>query len=411
MNTPDISIDQLRRIHVLQNPIQTYAWGSLTAIPQLLGTSSPAPQPQAELWMGAHTKAPSRFQINDCWITLIDAIAQHSELFLGTWVANRFQNHLPYLFKVLAATKALSIQAHPDRAAAVKGYERENAQGIPLNDAQRNFKDPNHKPECLCALTSFWALCGFRSADVISKRLARLCPNSLANVIGKLTLRPGEKGLKHFFLAMLGLDPEDQKIAVTEAVTQARLRAHFDPVCRWIIRLHEQYPDDIGVLSPAILNLVCLKPGEALYLPEGELHAYLEGTAMEVMANSDNVIRGGLTPKHVDVQELQQVLNFEERPLKIIQPVERSVAEVVYVTPAEEFELSRIRVSEELHYENPSVRSPEILLCVEGRSIIQDTGGGQDLALDKGRAVIVPAAVNAYRISGKAKLYKVSVPL
>ena len=411
MNKPETSIDQLRSIHVLQNPIQPYAWGSLTAIPELLGSPSPASQPQAELWMGAHPKAPSRIRIVDRWVPLSDAIDQHPELFLGPEVAGRFKNHLPYLFKVLAATKALSIQAHPDKTTAARGYAGENTQGIPLNDGRRNYKDSNHKPECICALTPFWALCGFRSADTIAERLQRLCPNGLSDILEKLTSRSGEPCHKRFFLALLGLDPEDIKSVLNEAVTQARLLNHADPVCHWIIRLHEQFPRDIGVLAPAILNLVCLKPGEALYLPDGELHAYLEGTAMEVMANSDNVVRCGLTPKHVDVKELQRFVNFRERALEVIQPVARSASESVYITPAVEFELSRVRVNETLLYESPSTRSLEILFCVEGRSTIRSVGDDQYVALNRGRAVVVPAAVDAYCISGKAELYKTTVPL
>ena len=411
MKKPAIAVDQIPRIFVLKNPIQPYAWGSFTAIPGLLGTPSPAPQPQAELWMGAHPKASSQIQIGGRWFSLIDAIDQHPERFLGAKVAERFENRLPYLFKILAASKALSIQAHPDRETAVRGFERENDQGIALDDPRRNYKDRNHKPECICALTPFWALCGFRASEAIAERLMLLCPREMTDVVGKLKASPGERPLESFWGTLLRLEQERIKRIVAETAAKARLHCESDPVCRWIMRLYELYPDDIGVLSPAILNLVRLNPGQALYLPDGELHAYLEGTAIEVMANSDNVIRGGLTAKHVDVHELLRVLKFRERHLEVIQPVPLSDAEAVYVTPADEFRLSRIQVNEALFYESPSKRSLEILFCLGGRPVIRNDGGDQDLRIEKGQAVLVPAAVNAYRISGRAELYKTSVPV
>jgi mannose-6-phosphate isomerase len=233
----------------------------------------------------------------------------------------------------------------------------------------------------------------------------------LADVIRDLTSKKSDSRIKSLFLTLLSLKPADIETILVEAVANAKLQGDADPVCHWIIRLHDQYPQDIGVLAPAILNLVCLSPGEALYLPNGELHAYLEGTAIEVMANSDNVVRGGLTSKHADVLELQRVVNFRECALEVIKPVARSAVESVYVTPAKEFELSRIRINGAVSYESPSVRNVEILICIEGDSVIRNADGRPDIGFTKGQAAIVPAAVTAYGISGKAEFYKATVPL
>jgi len=217
---------------------------------------------------------------------------------------------LPFLFKVLASAKPLSIQAHPNRAQARQGFARENELGIPLDAPNRNYKDDNHKPEIICALTPFWALIGFRKIEEMIDLLERLQIHSLEKEIDILRAQPNSAGLKDFFRAVMTLDKQSKEEAVGEALVSAEARADEDPVSSWMIKLHQEYPGDIGVLSTVLLNLIRLEPGDALYQSAGELHAYLEGVGMELMANSDNVLRGGLTPKHVDVPELLNTLNF-----------------------------------------------------------------------------------------------------
>jgi len=299
-------------ICLLENTIQEYAWGSYTAIPELLGNDSPANTPQAELWMGAHPKAPSRVKCNGKWISLLELIDSNSQDILGKKVAQRFKNRLPYLFKVLAAAKPLSIQAHPSIDQACRGFDRENRLGIPLDAPNRNYKDDNHKPECICALTSFWALNGFRKASDMISLMGKICPSGLKKDFDMFRQQPNSRGLKKFFKAMMIMDQTPQHQVISDVVKNADRLKDKNAAYQWIIDLHEEYPSDIGILSPIILNLICLEPGQAMFLPSGTLHAYLDGVGIELMANSDNVLRGGLTPKHVDVKELLNVLNFEE---------------------------------------------------------------------------------------------------
>jgi len=285
----------MKTIGLLKNTIQEYAWGSYTAIPELLGCESPAQAPQAELWLGAHPKAPSMVNCNGRWVSLLELIEQSPEDILGEKVAQRFDNRLPYLFKVLAAAKPLSIQAHPSRTQAKQGFARENRLRIPLDAANRNYKDDNHKPECICALTPFWALNGFRNISDILSLLEKTCHQGLETEITNLREKPDSQGLKRFFHELMTMEPPRQKQVINDALSYAQKHIQEDKVFEWMIHLHNEYPADIGVFAPVILNLICLEPGQAMFLPSGEMHAYLDGVGIELMANSDNVLRGGLT--------------------------------------------------------------------------------------------------------------------
>jgi mannose-6-phosphate isomerase len=399
----------MKEIKVLKNTIQEYAWGSFTAIPDLLGLKTPSDNPMAELWMGAHPKSPSVTDMNGKPISLIQLIENYPEDTLGKHAYDKFGNTLPYLFKVLAAEKPLSIQAHPDKLQAKEGFERENRQGIPLDAKNRNYRDANHKPECLCALTDFWALCGFRKVQDALSYLTDVCPQSLRSQLDNLYHQPDDKGLKKFFSSLMTLSNEKQREAVGEAVQSARRLGNKGPVFEWILKLHKEYSGDIGVLSPAFLNLICLKPGEALFLNAGELHAYLDGTGMELMANSDNVLRGGLTPKHVDVPELIHILTFEEKELTVIVPDAVGAFEKVYSRKAEEFVLSVISISAGETYIASPNRTAEILLCVSGRASIDGEKSAENISLDKGVSVFVPAAAGRYRIRGEVTIYKAAI--
>jgi mannose-6-phosphate isomerase len=401
----------MRNIHVLTNSIQTYEWGSHTAIAKLLGFPAPSEEPQAELWMGAHPKAPSRVKINDEHQPLIDLIEKHPIDILGQHSATLYGNQLPYLFKVLASEMPLSIQAHPNTDQAISGYARENDLGILINAPHRNYKDDHHKPECLCALTPFWGLCGFRKISQILYLLQRACPQTLRRALHHLKTQPDSTGLKIFFQSIMTMEKEKALSVIQEAVTQADSRKGEDDAFDWIIKLAAVYPGDIGVIFPAVLNLVCLRPGEAMYLSSGELHAYLHGVGMEIMANSDNVLRGGLTPKHVDVPELMNVLTFQERTIDVLQPEADRPHEKLYRTPAEEFILSAITLKQGDTYESLTERSVEIMLVTEGRVEILDEGNGKRSEMTSGVSVIVPAAVPRYIIKGEGVVYKAAVPL
>ena len=399
------------KISLLKNTIQDYAWGSTRAIPDLLGLKNPEHKTQAELWMGAHPKAPSWVQHNGQWVSLLELIAKNPVDILGKQVAANFNNHLPYLFKVLAAAKPLSIQAHPDLHQAREGFQRENAQKIPLDAPNRNYRDDNHKPECICALTRFWALSRFRKISGTLSYFEKLNLQQLQAELADFKKRPTVDGLKRFYTSLMTLDMDRQKRIVDEALGQAQGFEAEDPVFKWMLRLADDYPGDIGVLTPILLNLICLEPGQAIFLDAGELHAYLEGLGIELMANSDNVLRGGLTPKHVDVAELLRVLKFEDRDITLLKPGKSVANELVYPSPAAEFVLSVITVNKAATYQSPKDRSVEILICTRGKATIFDRHDRTETQLRQGASAVVPAAVEGYSIIGEGTCYKAGVPL
>lgn len=396
----------MKDISILKNTVQEYAWGSYTAIAELLGTSSPSARPQAELWMGAHPKASSLIEYEGKQLSLAEVIENHPEDILGKTAARKFDRRLPYLFKVLAAAKPLSIQAHPNQEQAEEGFERENRLGIPLTAPNRNYKDRSHKPECLCALTRFWGLRGFRSIPEILSLAEKICPAELEPEIRDLRKQPDASGLKSFFHALGTMTHERKRNTITQAVRVAQ--REDDPIFKWILRLYDDYPEDIGVLSPVFLNLICLEPGQAMFLPAGELHAYLDGVGIELMANSDNVLRGGLTPKHIDVPELLRVLDFTAGKPDILLPRKISEYESVYDSLAEEFVLSVIAVRPAMNDAQFFPQSVEILLCTQGSATL--TADEQSLPVAKGLSLMIPCSAETYYIQGNATFCKAAVP-
>ena len=401
----------MKHIAYLKNTVQEYAWGSCTAIADLMRQPSPAAQPQAELWMGAHPKAPSLVATENGWESLLSLIHDYPMEILGKRVAEKYHGKLPYLFKVLAAAEPLSIQAHPGAVAAQEGYDREETLAIPFDASNRNYKDPHHKPECLCALTPFWGLCGFRSLSETATLLHQLCPEPLQESFHLLEKSTPANSTQAFFQTIMHMAPRKQAEVVHEAVRQAETHKHERPEYDWVVRLNHAYPSDIGVIFPVILNLVHLQPGQALFLGPGELHAYLSGVGIELMANSDNVLRGGLTSKHVDVDELMRILSFQEKSVDILLPENREKYVGVYRTPAQEFELSVITLDAGDEYTGQVDRSVEILLCTAGKHRIAETGNMRPLAFDKGSSVLIPAVVPGYTIQGKGVIYKASLPI
>jgi len=380
----------------LDNPIMPYAWGSPTAIPRLLGRENPEGAPWAELWMGAHPKAPSIVDYRGERWALDALIDREPGAILGAAAAAR-GGGLPFLFKVLAAGSPLSIQCHPDKAQAAAGFAREEALGIPRDAPNRSYRDANHKPELIVALTPFTALKGFRAVMEIREGLATHVPLALLPERALLD-EPG--GLRRFFSALMNL-PGERRAAVLE--TALRRSAPGG----WVHRLHRYYPGDIGALAPLILNMVTLQPGEALFLQARELHAYLEGVGLEVMANSDNVLRGGLTKKHVDVPELLSTLNFDPIRPRILSPEPVGPAEARYDTPAPEFALSVIDLCDGQAFDAPAERGVEILLVVSGAG--QAECGGASRPIRQGDALLAPASAGAYRLSGEGRVYRVLV--
>ncbi|MGW7521248.1 mannose-6-phosphate isomerase, class I [Streptomyces sp. NPDC054796] len=409
----------------LTNTVRPYAWGSTTAIPELLGTE-PTGEPQAEMWMGAHPGAPSRVADRSgggAYVALPDVIGADPEGELGPEAVRAFGPRLPFLLKVLAAASPLSLQVHPDLTQAKEGYADEEARGVPADAPHRNYKDANHKPELLCALTPFDGLCGFRPAEEAADLLAGLEVNGLKPFVDILRARPEGEALREVLTAVLTAEREEMARTVAEAAAaaskladggaadgrepgpanpHARAYAAYASVAR-------HYPGDPGVIAAMLLNYVRLQPGEALYLGAGVPHAYLDGLGVEIMANSDNVLRCGLTPKHVDVPELLRVVRFEATPPAVLRPEAGPDGAERYETPTDEFALSRYVLAPGAEPRALGARTPQILLCTEGTVLAAPTGeeDGQ-LVLEKGQSVFVPAGEQV-RVSGDGTLFRATV--
>ena len=388
----------------LTNTVQPYAWGSTSAIPQLLGVE-PDGGPQAELWIGAHPGAPSDAE----GVGLDERIAAAPEEFLGDAGADAGGGaRLGFLLKVLSAAAPLSLQAHPDRETAARRYAEEEAAGTPRDAAHRLYKDTEHKPELLLALEPFAAMAGFRA------------PAAARDLLGGLELPelpPGSRDLFDALLDVLAGPDEGEALRgairllltadagavgpLVEAVAEA-CTASDDPSARCVVELSGHHPGDPGVLVSTLLNQVRLAPGEALYLPAGNVHAYLEGTGVELMASSDNVLRGGLTPKHVDVAELLDVLDFRVLPPPLLAPRVLSERQRVFAPgDVDDFALTELTVvpGEETRWERAV---PRAVLALEGSVRLVSATGAQDLA--RGEAVFVTAAEHPLTVSGAGRL-------
>ncbi|MEU8889570.1 mannose-6-phosphate isomerase, class I [Streptomyces sp. NPDC048442] len=418
----------------LANTVRPYAWGSVTAIPELLGTE-PTGEPQAELWMGAHPGAPSRIERAPApgersqphpdpadpglgptpphpapeTHALSDVIAADPESELGPAAVKKFGPRLPFLLKLLAAGAPLSLQVHPNLAQAQEGYADEERRQVPMGAPDRNYKDANHKPELVCALTKFNGLCGFRVPVEAARTLESLGVDSLKPYADLLRARPEEAALREVLTAVLTADRTEIAATVTETAAAAE-RLAADPgtppreaaAHAAYAAIAHHFPGDPGVLAAILLNHVELQPGEALYLGAGVPHAYLDGLGVEIMANSDNVLRCGLTPKHVDVPELLRIVRFEATDPGILRPEASSDGEELYETPIDEFRLSRYVLAEGAAPVRLSKGAPQILLCTAGTP----RAGG--LSLAPGRSVFVPAGEET-ELSGVGTVFRATL--
>lgn len=399
----------MRTIAPLRNCIQCYDWGSRSAIAELLGNPVPSAEPQAELWMGAHPVGPSLARSNGSWKALPDLIERHPVAILGEPVARKFLNRLPFLFKILAAAEPMSMQVHPNRQQAAAGFARENALGIPLNAFDRSYKDSNHKPEILYALTEFDALNGFRPIDEIIEIMGELQHPAVAGPLIKLRANPDREGLKRFFRAVMTMGTAETRETTAQAIRVVNKQGP-EPASEWVIRINQLYPGDVGVLCAMMMRFIRLQPGQGLFQGPGTLHACLQGIAIELMANSDNVHRAGLTRKHIDVPQLLKTLEFGSERAQVVEPKRTGEHETVWDTTAEEFVLSRVELRGRDRYTSAARRSFEILMCTEGEGHIVDSAALRDLELAKGCAVAVPAEVPAYGLEGDLTVFKAAVP-
>ncbi|MCL2319971.1 MAG: mannose-6-phosphate isomerase, class I [Treponema sp.] len=405
-------------IYKLKNAVKNYAWGSPEWLPALLGQRNLSRIPWAELWMGVNPAGPSRVVPETSGtgegILLSELIARDPSAYLGRETVKNF-GKLPFLFKVEAAAKPLSIQAHPNLEQAREGFERENREGIPLDAPERNYRDSNHKPEIICALSPFAALCGFRNVQEIKTLigiLSRSCSGesdgALKTALESLASaleREDENPLKAFIAALFGMENQArQALGPFLKTRRDMLEKNFPQyqdewkLCSYLASL---YPDDTsasydasasldaGIIAPLYLNIIELGPGEAMYLPAGVFHAYIHGMGIELMADSDNVLRGGLTPKHVDVKELFRILNFSEYKPEILKVPGPASEWYTYPAPAREFTLSVMRGSGgPLPYPETG---PSIVLVTQGSAVVTGKSGGGGTELLKGESAFIPA--------------------
>lgn len=365
----------------LTTPIRPYDWGSRTALPELLGTE-PTGRPQAELWAGAHPAAPSSVDG-----TPLDVLIGGDPAgMLGRRSVERFGPALPYLLKILAVESPLSLQVHPTAAQAEAGFAGEEERGIPRDHFTRTYKDPFHKPEMVCALTDFHGLCGFRDPAGTADLLESLAVPGLRPWIATLRTEPPGRALRTVLAQMLDEDSRRIQAAVEPSLTS---------VYADIARAH---PGDPGVLAALLLNHVELKPGQALFLDAGVPHSYLGGLAIEVMANSDNVLRCGLTGKHIDVPELMRVVEFAASGPARVEPSQ----EFGYRPEADEFVLVRHDLTGDPHDLPGGL--PQTLLCLEGEAHLTTD---RTLTLTRGQAAFIPANAPSTRLTGKGVLYRV----
>lgn len=395
-------------MHKIEGVLQHYPWGHRTAIAELRGVE-PSGQPEAELWLGAHPRGPSRMANGSVDGTTLDAvIAADPAYWLGATIRERF-GELPFLLKILAADQPLSIQAHPNPAQARAGFEREDRAGIERDAYKRNYRDPNHKPELICALSPFEAKCGFRPLADTCRLLAMFTDP----VIEPLRTRLGRADAPSTVLRattswLLTLEHGDVTDLVAAVVNEAeRLLVaweghdaveEFRADLEWTARINGFHPADVGVVVALLLNHLTLAPGQAMYLEAGLVHAYLSGTAVELMANSDNVLRGGLTAKHVDVDELMAVATFEPH-----QPAVQKMSGAThrFDVPVPEFSLVAYRFSAHDDPRACTVEGPEIVLVESGSTTVvpADPHRNEPVRLAAGEAAVVPAAAGRYQLA------------
>jgi mannose-6-phosphate isomerase len=403
----------------LDGKVQRYAWGDHRLIAQMQGRP-PTGEPEAELWLGAHPVAPST--LTGSGRSLTDAVTADPGAMLGPGVEERF-GQLPFLLKVLAAAKPLSIQAHPSRAQAEAGFAREAAAGIAWDSPTRTYRDPNHKPELICALTRFEAKCGFRPLDATQSlfgALARTASGSrgagdggslseacsgladLANLL-RAGLDPAGT-LRQALRWLLQRPPVEAADLVAQTVAAARQLAEtrdgpgldtvaaFGPELAWTAELEHAYPGDVGVVVALLLNHVVLEPGQAMFLAAGNLHSYLRGGGVELMANSDNVVRGGLTPKHVDVEELAAIVDTTPGP----PPVQTAAGACHrFESPVPDFSLTRL-VGPVVERFEPT--SAEIVLVTDGEITIERDR--EATPVGRGQSVLISWSDGPYRLAG-----------
>jgi mannose-6-phosphate isomerase len=371
----------------ITNRARDYAWGSTMLIPDYFGIAATG-RPMAEIWFGTHEGSPAR---------LVDDNQSLTEALGG--------KQLPFLLKILAAETPLSIQAHPNSAQAAEGFARENAAGIGFQATDRNYKDDRHKPEMIVALTEFEALCGFKTEKQIRNLLeSMLDPTDVSEGLKSLVshwleIFASEDGLQNLFVDITNRRGNLDGVTA-ELTQQANLSAQFELAAR----LNILYPGDPGVILALLMNHVWLEPGEALFLPAGNIHAYLSGLGIEIMASSDNVLRGGLTPKHVDVAELQKVLTFAGGPVDLVKTKELSRGLFEYVAPVDDFILYRAELSGDVVMADLNIPGASIVLCTAGEIAVSNSIE-ERVVLQRGEAAFIGDDAKKFSLAGSGTAF------
>ena len=431
-----------RKIFFLKNSIKNYDWGSAEWIPSLLGQKNISRVPWAEMWMGVNPLGPSTLippspgaSSKGEGTLLSELISMDTEAVLGKDLAERY-GKLPFLFKVEAAAKPLSIQAHPNSIEAREGFDRENREGIPLDAPNRNYRDPSHKPEIICALGPFAALCGFRAVgDILglfgeflqgfpppgqaeAGRALKTCLETAVRELKQDCDEPHKAFLRALYdMGRQPLEALAPFIKANAAMLTKDYPEHRDEwqLCSYLAGL---FPNDSGILAPLYLNIIELAPGEAMFLPAGVFHAYIHGLGIELMADSDSVLRGGLSSKHIDPEELFRILNFSEYNPEIYQVPQPAPELYTFPAPASEFALSVLHSSgEDLIYPETG---PSIVLLTQGSAKIclQGNGSfksgdteaetGEEITIEKGQSIFISAGTMHIVFRGAFTAYAAS---
>lgn len=395
------------RIFKLKGVVQHYAWGGHSFIPELIGDHNDINKPCAEYWMGAHPSAPATFHMNGELVSLDQLIKSDPAKTITEAVYNKF-GELPYLLKVLDVHDMLSIQVHPTKEEAEKGFDREEAAGISIHAPYRNYKDRNHKPEIMVALSDFWLLHGFKQKLALEATLEN---TPELRVLLTLFKKEGNKALYQFVMEM---EQADVNTILLPLVKREIRHKHDGKLSRtepgwWAAKLYEgkdlSGDLDRGIFSIYFFNIVQINPGEAIFQHAGVPHAYLEGQNIELMANSDNVLRGGLTPKHVDVPELMKHTSFEEIVPAIMKGEPGRVGEKIYPCPVPDFGISKIELTAGTEYQ-ATAESLEIMIVTAGGALVNNS-----LVLKRGEVLaLLPGAEYELYASGNCTLFKAFVP-
>lgn len=399
----------------LFNKIQHYAWGTKNNeafIPKFLGNEPEQNTPYAELWIGAHPKASSEIEIDGEKLPLNKLIKQNPADWLGNYVSQKFSNNFPFLLKVLSAAHALSIQTHPNKPQAAKLHSVD----------PKNYPDDNHKPEIAIAIDSLMALAGFRPVNEIINNLLsipEICEFAESEIpetiLNSLNNEEAEKTIRNIYSKLMRRTENNEKLSfiIQRIIERLEKMTSLPLEGSQFLKQFDLFGNDIGLFSFFFFNIIELKPGEAIFTDAGIPHAYIKGNIIECMANSDNVVRAGLTNKFKDINTLLGIINYDFSPYKIINPNMKN-GDTIYLTKAEEFEVSNIKYNDEFNKLYKTINKPEIILIANGELNIAWTIGENTSKqkFSKGESFIIPANMNEYQISssGNVNFYRVTIP-